>query len=40
MEFGANSGFDFTKKLKEMLRKKDRVWIEQWIGFTKEKREL
>ena len=40
MGFGANGGFDFTKKLKEMLRKKDGVWSEQWICITKEKREL
>ena len=40
MGFGANGGFDFTKKLKEMLRKKDGVWSERWICFTKEKREL
>ena len=37
MGFGANGGFDFTKKLKEMLRKKDGVWSERWICFTKEK---
>ena len=40
MGFGANGGFDFTKKLKEMLRKKDGVWSEWWICFTKEKREF
>ena len=40
MGFGANGGFDFTKKLKEMLRKKDGVWSERWICFTKEKREF
>ena len=40
MGFGANSGFDFTKKLKEMLRKKDGVWSKQWICITKEKREF
>ena len=33
-------GFDFTKKLKEMLRKKDGVWSERWICITKEKREF
>ena len=40
MGFGANGGFDFTKKLKEMLRKKDGVWSERWICFTKDKREF
>ena len=40
MGFGANGGFDFTKKLKEMLRKKDGVWSERWICITKEKREF
>ena len=40
MAFGANGGFDFTKELKEMLRKKDGVLSERWICFTKEKREF
>ena len=40
MGFGANGGFDFTKKLKEMLRKKDGVWSKRWICFTKETREF
>ena len=40
MGFGANGGFDFTKELKEMLRKKDKVFCKQWICFTKEKREF
>ena len=40
MGFGANGGFDFTKKLKVMLRKKDGVLSEWWICFTKEKREF
>ena len=40
MGFGANGGFDYTKELKEMLRKKDGVWRKRWICFTKEKREF
>ena len=38
--FGANGGFDFTKELKEMLRKKKGFGANGGFGCTKEKREL
>ena len=31
MEFKTTGGFDFTKELKEMLRKKDGIWSKWWI---------
>ena len=40
MGFGANGGFDFTKELKEMLRKKMRFGVNGGFGCTQEKREL
>ena len=40
MGFGANGGFDFTKKLKEMLRKKKGFRANGGFGCTKEKKEL
>ena len=40
MGFGANDGFDFTKKLKEMLRKKKRFRANGGFGWSKKKREL
>ena len=39
MGFGANGGFDFTKKLKEMLRKKKGFGANGGFGCTKEKRD-
>ena len=38
--FGANGGFDFTKELKEMLRKKKGFGANGGFDGTKEKREL
>ena len=40
MRFGANGGFDFTKELKEILRKKRGFGANGGFGYTKEKREL
>ena len=40
MGFGANGGFDFTKELKEILRKKKGFGANGRFGGTKEKREL
>ena len=40
MGFGANGGFDFTKKLKKVLRKKKGFRANGGFGCTKEKREL
>ena len=39
MRFGANGGFDFTKELKEMLRKKRGFGANGGFGCTKEKRD-
>ena len=36
----SNSGYDFTKKLKEMLRKRKGFGANGGFGCTKEKREL
>ena len=47
MGFGANGGFDFTKELKEKLRKnmgfgrpKEGVWSQRWIWMYKGKERL
>ena len=40
MGFRANGGFDFTKELKEILRKKRGFGANGGFGYTKEKREL
>ena len=40
MGFGVNGGFDFTKELKEMLRKKKGFGANGGFGCIKEKREL
>ena len=40
IELEANSGFDFTEKLKEMLRKKKGFGANGGFGCIKEKREL
>ena len=40
MGFGANGGFDFTKELKEIFRKKKRFGANVGFGCTKAKREL
>ena len=40
MGFGANGGYDFTKELKEMLRKKKGFGANGGFGCTNENREL
>ena len=40
MGFGANGGFDFTKELKEISRKKKEFRPNGGFGCTKEKKEL
>ena len=40
MGFGADGGFDFTKELKEILRKKKGFGANGGFSCTKEKREL
>jgi len=39
MGFGTNGGFDFTKELKELLRKKKGFGANGGFGCTKEKRD-
>ena len=38
MEFGVNGGFDFTKKIERIVKKKDRVMSQQWICQKKDKK--